>query len=80
MRHPVYSFGYQGQALERFVARARALKNYKAGPIDILDLLRGLDRMLSHLATRPVVPICICAKEADCHWAIALNAFRARGS
>ncbi len=54
-------------------------RNYKGGPIDIVNLELGLARVEGVLASRPVVLLCVCGTEATCHRRVVLDALAHRG-
>jgi uncharacterized protein (DUF488 family) len=52
-------------------------RNYKGGPIALVDLEAGLAQLAQE--TRPVVLLCVCGDAATCHRTVVAEALRARG-
>lgn len=54
-------------------------RNYKGGPIDIINLASGLRRIEQLLEDGDVVVMCMCPAEAECHRLQVLEPLRGRG-
>jgi uncharacterized protein (DUF488 family) len=56
-------------------------RNYKGGPIALVDEAQGLERVRALLATGPIALLCVCASAQTCHRTVvtdrlALEGFR----
>lgn len=56
-------------------------RNYKGGPIDIIDLPGGLSALRALCEVHPgqVVVMCMCPRRPECHRHGVLNAFEGEG-
>jgi uncharacterized protein (DUF488 family) len=55
-------------------------RNYKGGPIDIIDLDRGLQVLRTTIADgHTVVVMCMCPQVGECHRQVVLDQLRADG-
>lgn len=57
--------------------RAFGNKNYKGGPIEIVNFAAGLDEVMS--SPRPVILMCVCKDPKICHRTTIANTLRGMG-
>lgn len=53
-------------------------RNYKGGPVEIVDLEAGLAQVAALLVHQPVILLCVCAEVQHCHRRLAAEAIVAR--
>ncbi|GIK37881.1 MAG: hypothetical protein BroJett011_17140 [Chloroflexota bacterium] len=53
-------------------------RNYKDGPVEIVDLEAGLPQVADLLVHQPVILLCVCADIQHCHRRLAAEAIVAR--
>lgn len=53
-------------------------RNYKGGPVEIVDLEAGLAQVADLLAHQPVILLCVCAEVERCHRRLVAEAVIAR--
>lgn len=53
-------------------------RNYKGGPIEIVDLEAGLAQVADLLAHQPIILLCVCAEVERCHRRLVAEAISAR--
>lgn len=53
-------------------------RNYKGGPVEIVDLEAGLAQVADVLAHQPIILLCVCAEVERCHRRLVAEAISAR--
>jgi uncharacterized protein (DUF488 family) len=53
-------------------------RNYKGGPIELVDLETGIAQVADLLAHQPVILLCVCGDVQHCHRRLAAEAIAAR--
>lgn len=53
-------------------------RNYKGGPVEIVDLEAGVAQVADLLVHQPVILLCVCADIQHCHRRLAAEAILAR--
>jgi uncharacterized protein (DUF488 family) len=54
-------------------------RNYKGGPIELVDVDSGLEKLRTLLAAGDVVVLCVCADPARCHRTVVTSLLAAEG-
>jgi uncharacterized protein (DUF488 family) len=55
-------------------------RNYKGGPVDIVDLEGGMAQVAALLARQPVILLCVCSDLHRCHRLLVAEAVAARSA
>jgi hypothetical protein len=53
-------------------------RNYKGGPVEIVDLEAGLAQVADRLVSQPVILLCVCAEVERCHRRLVAEAISVR--
>lgn len=53
-------------------------RNYKSGPVELVDVEQGIAQVADLLARQPVILLCVCSDVQRCHRRLATEAMAAR--